>query len=212
MRSVIVLRIESLREVFREGCKRGDIIKRKRNSERNDSMSDTSKVLIRNARDQDLFAVAEIDAETASPYGTAERPETFQHRLRAFPNGFIILVAENEIAAYGCSEKWLTEREPRRDENCMMTHQIDGRIFCITAMAVKKKFEGRGYGSLVLEKLIEIAHNEGCRKVVLETSQSQDLYLQRGFKAVRNRTEHGTSMDVMSLDIESYGMNASAPA
>src|SRR5512143_4121206 len=124
-------------------------------------MPDNTRILVRNARDQDISAVAEIDAEVFSPYGTAEKPETFQRRLTAFPNGFIILVAENEIAAYGCSEKWLTEREPRLDENCMLTHQIDGRIFCITAMAVRKKFQGRGYSSLVLDKLLEIAHKEG---------------------------------------------------
>jgi N-acetylglutamate synthase-like GNAT family acetyltransferase len=171
-------------------------------------MFDHGKVLVRNAREQDLSAVAEIDAEAFSPYGTAEKLETFEHRLTAFPNGFIILVAENEIAGYGCSEKWMTEREPRLDENCMLTHQLDGRIFCITAMAVRKKFQGRGYSSLVLDKLLEIAHNEGCRKVIVETSHAQDLYLKRGFQAVQNRTERGTSMDVMSLDIESYGSKA----
>ena len=171
-------------------------------------MSDHTKILVRNAREQDLATVAEIDAEAFSAYGTAEKPETFQHRLIAFPNGFIILVAENEIAAYGCSEKWLTEREPGLDEDPLVTHQPDGRIFCITAMAVRKKFQGRGYSSLVLDKLLEIAHNEGCRKVIVETSHAQDLYIKRGFKAFRNRTERGTSMDVMSLDIESYGMNA----
>ncbi len=171
-------------------------------------MSDNTKVIVRNAREQDLSAVAEIDAEAFSPYGTAEKPETFQQRLTAFPNGFIILVAENEIAAYGCSEKWLTEREPGLDENPMVTHQIDGRIFCISAMAVKKKFQGRGYSLLVLDKLLEIAHNEGCRKVVLETTHAQDLYQKRGFKTVGNHTVRGVSLDIMSLDIESYGMNA----
>ncbi len=171
-------------------------------------MSDNTKVLIRNARDQDLAAVAEIDAEAFSPYGTAEKLETFQNRLTAFPNGFIILIAENEIAAYGCSEKWLTEREPGLDEDPLVTHQPDGRIFCITAMAVRKKFQGRGFSLLILDKLIEIAHNEGCRKVVLETTHAQDLYLKRGFKTFGNRTERGISLDMMSLDIESYGMNA----
>ena len=171
-------------------------------------MSDNTKVLVRNARDQDLSAVAEINAEAFSPYGITEKPETFQSRLTAFPNGFIILVADNEIAAFGCSEKWLTEREPRLDENPFVSHQPDGRIFCITAMAVKTKFKGRGYSLLVLDKLLEIAHNEGCRKVVLETTHAQDLYLKRGFKTVRNRMERGISLDVMSLDIESYGMDA----
>lgn len=164
-------------------------------------MSDNTKILVRNAREQDISAVAEIDTEAFSPYGTAEKPETFQLRLTAFPNGFIILVADNEIAAYGCSEKWLTEREPSLDENPLATHQPDGRIFCITAMAVKMKYRGRGYSLLVLDKLIEIAHLEGCKKIVLETTHAQDLYLKRGFKSVRNRTERGIPLDIMSLDI-----------
>jgi ribosomal protein S18 acetylase RimI-like enzyme len=171
-------------------------------------MSDNNKIIVRNARDQDIPAVAEIAAEAFAPYGTAERLETFQLRLTAFPNGFIILVAENEVAAYGCSEKWLTEREPSLDENPLITHQPDGRIFCITGMAVRTKFRGRGYGLLVLDKLIETAHNEGCKKIVVETTHAQDLYLKRGFKTVRTRTERGISLDVMSLDIQSYGMNA----
>lgn len=171
-------------------------------------MSDNTKVLVRNAREQDIPAVAEIDAEAFAPYGTAEKPETFQLRLTAFPNGFIILVADNEIAAYGCSEKWLTEREPALDENPLATHQPEGRIFCITAMAVKTKYRERGYSLRVLDKLIEIAHSEGCRKIILETTHAQDLFLKRGFKTVQNRTERGISLDVMSLDIESYGGNA----
>ena len=171
-------------------------------------MSDNTKILVRNARDQDIPAVVEIDAEAFSPYGTAEKQETFQLRLTAFANGFIILVADNEIAGYGCSEKWLTEREPGLDENPMTTHQPDGRIFCITAMAVKMKYRDRGYGLLILDKLMEIAHKEGCRKIVLETTHAQDLYLKRGFKTVQSRTERGVSLDVMSLEIESYGSKA----
>ena len=171
-------------------------------------MSDNTKILVRNAREQDIPAVTEIDAEAFSSYGTAEKPETFQLRLTAFPNGFVILIADNEIAAFGCSEKWLTEREPSLDENPLVTHQPDGRIFCITAMAVKKKYQGRGYSLLILDKLMEIAHNEGCRKIVLETTHAQDSYLKRGFKTIRNRIERGIPLDVMSLDIESYGGNA----
>ena len=171
-------------------------------------MSDKTKVLVRNAREQDMLSVAEIDAEAFSGDGTAEKPETFQLRLTAFPDGFLILIADNEIAAFGCSEKWLTEREPALDQNAMVTHQPDGRILCITAMAVKMNKRGRGFGLLMLDKLMEIAHNEGCKKIVVETSQAQGLYLKRGFKTVQNRTERGVSLDVMSLDIESYGSKA----
>jgi N-acetylglutamate synthase-like GNAT family acetyltransferase len=170
-------------------------------------MSDNTKILVRNARDQDISAVAEIDSEAFSPYGTAEKLETFQLRLTAFPHGFIILVADNEIAAYGCSEKWLTERQPGLDENPLATHQPEGRILCITGMAVKKKYQGRGYGLLILDNLIEIAHRERCQKIVLKTAHAQGLFLKRGFKTVQQRTERGISLDVMSLDVESHGKN-----
>jgi len=171
-------------------------------------MSDNTKILVRNARDQDIPAVIEINTEAFSPYGIAERPETFQLRLTAFADGFIILVADNEIAAFGCSEKWLTERAPALDENPLVTHQPDGRILCITAMAVKMKYRGRGYGLLILDKFLEIAHREGCKKIILETTHAQGLFLKRGFKTVQKRTERGISLDVMSLDIESYGSKA----
>lgn len=170
-------------------------------------MSDNSRILVRNAREQDLPAVVQIDSQVFSPYGTSEKPDTYQQRLTAFPNGFIVLIAENEIAGYGCSEKWLTEREPALDENPLKSHQPDGRIFCITALAVKNKYRGRGYRLLILEKLIETAHLEGCKKVVLETTHAQDLYLQRGFQTVKKRMERGIAFDVMSLDLKPIRMN-----
>ena len=166
-------------------------------------MTDITKILVRNARDQDILAVVEIDAEASSPYRTAETPETFQRRLDVFPNGFFVLVADHEIAAYGCSEKWQTEREPGVDENPPINHQPDGRIFSITALGVKMKYQGRGYRLLVLDKLIEMAHLEGCKRIVVETTHAQDSYQKRGFRTVRSRTEGGTSLDVMSLDLKS---------
>jgi N-acetylglutamate synthase-like GNAT family acetyltransferase len=171
-------------------------------------MSDQNKILVRNARDQDIPAVAQIDAEAFAPYGTAENPETFQLRLTAFPNGFIILVADNEIAGYGCSEKWLTEHTPGLDENPLVTHQPDGRIFCITAMAVKMKYRKRGYGLLILDKLIEIAHLEGCKKIIVETTHAQGLFLKRGFETVQQRTKRGISLDVMSLNLKPVSLNS----
>ena len=164
-------------------------------------MSDHTKILVRNAREQDIPAVLEIETEAAPPSLTESTPERLQQRLAVFPNGFIILVADNEIAGYGCSEKWLDQHEPQPEQTPLAAHQPDGRIFFITALAVKKKYRGRGYRLILLDKLAEIAHLEGCRKVLLETAQDQDLYLERGFKAVQKRIEGGRSLDVMSLDL-----------
>jgi N-acetylglutamate synthase-like GNAT family acetyltransferase len=89
-----------------------------------------------------------------------------------------------------------------------VTHQPDVRILCITSMAVKTKYQGRGYDLRILDKLLEIAHQEGCRKIVSATTHAQDLFLERGFQTVQARSERGISLDVMSLDIESYGSKA----
>jgi N-acetylglutamate synthase-like GNAT family acetyltransferase len=163
-------------------------------------MPENTKILMRNAREQDIPTVVEIDTEAFSGYGTAETPETFQFRMTAFPDGFIILVADNEIAAYASSEKWLTEREPGLDENPMGNHHPDGRILCITAMAVKAKYRGRGYGLRILDKLVEVAHHNRCQKVLVETSRAQGFFQKRGFQTVQSRRERGVSLDVMSLD------------
>jgi ribosomal protein S18 acetylase RimI-like enzyme len=168
-------------------------------------LATATKVLVRNVRDQDIDAVAEIDAEAFTSYGTTEKPETFQLRLKAFPDGFIILIAENEIAAFGCSEKWLTEREPGLDENPAVTHQPDGKILCITAMAVKTNFRGKGYGLLILDKLIEIAHRESCSQIIVETTHAQGLFKKRGFKMIQKRTEREISLDVMYLTVKLHG-------
>jgi hypothetical protein len=39
----------------------------------------------------------------------------------------------------------------------------------------------------------------------VETSHAQGLCLKRGFQTLQTRTERGVSLDIMSLDIESYG-------
>ena len=170
-------------------------------------MLDTTKVLVRNARDQDIPAVAEIDAEAFAATGTMETPETFQLRLRTFPDGFLILIAENEIAAYGCSEKWLTEREPSLNENPATAHHIDGKILYVTAMAVKSNFRGRGYGLLMLDKLIEMARRESCGQIIVETTHAQGLFKKRGFETLRKHTQREVSSDVMSLTVKLFDKN-----
>ena len=162
---------------------------------------------IRQVQQDDLPSVADLDYEAFSPYGTAENPETFIARFKAFPSGFLVLEENNEIVAYGCSEKWLTEREPGLDENPLDTHKPDGKIFCITGMAVRIRHRRKGYGLAVLDSLIRIAKSENCIKIVLETTHAQDLYLKRGFITTQSRNEREVALDIMSLNLEPDGKN-----
>lgn len=157
---------------------------------------------IRQAQENELSEVAELDYEAFSPYGTAESLETFSLRFKAFPTGFVVLTEAGKIAAYGCSEKWSTEREPGLDENPLDTHKPEGNIFCITGMAVRIKQRGKGYGLAILDHLMEIARHERCAKIVLETTHAQGLYLKRDFKVIQSRNERGVALDIMALDLK----------
>lgn len=88
---------------------------------------------IRQTQEADLSNVADLDYEAFSPYGTSEAPETFALRLKAFPSGFVVLTEGNEIAAYGCSEKWLSEREPGLDETRLTLTSPKGKFFALWA-------------------------------------------------------------------------------
>lgn len=157
--------------------------------------------MIRKVQAFDLNAIADLDYEAFSPYGTAEKLETFESRLQAFPNGFVVIDLSSEIAGYGCSEKWLAEREPDLDENPLETHHPNGKIFCITGMAVRLKHRGKGYGLDILDHLIELAQWEGCEKIILETTHAQGLYLKRGFQISRSRKDRGVILDIMELKL-----------
>jgi len=157
--------------------------------------------LIRLAKLADLAEVADLDAEAFSPYGTQEDFHTFAARLQAFPEGFVVSEQDGQIYAYGCAEKWREDREPGLDENPLETHDPNGRIFCITGMAVRTVQRGKGYGLAMLDRLIEIARQAGCEKIVLETTHAQGLYAKRGFTVVSSREQRGVRLDVMALDL-----------
>lgn len=162
-------------------------------------------MVIRQVQLSELNQVAELDYEAFSPYGTAEKLETFESRFQAFPDGFIVLDLAGEIVAYGCSEKWLTAREPGLDENPLDAHHAGGTIFCITGMAVRMKYRGKGYGLDILDHLMKIAQDEGCQKIILETTHAQGLYFKRGFHIIHSREDRGVCLDIMELSLEQNG-------
>lgn len=158
--------------------------------------------IIRQATEADLPAICAVDEEAFAPYGTAEEPSVFAARLAVFPAGFIVLEAPvgdaPTILGYGCSEKWESEREPALGEDPAQTHHPDGRIFCITGMAVRRAHWRLGYGTALLERLLAIAHEQGCEAVMLETTHAVGLYARHGFVVTGQRTQGDVTLTVMA--------------
>lgn len=90
--------------------------------------------------ESDLRQIVEIDHEAFSSYGTVQEQQIFAKRLKAFAEGFIVVEFDDQVIRYGASERWLEEREPAINEDSLLTHHWQGRIFCITGMAARKTF------------------------------------------------------------------------
>jgi N-acetylglutamate synthase-like GNAT family acetyltransferase len=83
-------------------------------------------------------------------------------------------------------------------EDPAQTHVPNGRIFCITGMAVRRAHWRRGYGTALLERLLAIAQEQGCEQVVLETTHAVGLYARHGFVVTGQRTQRDVTLTVMA--------------
>jgi len=106
-----------------------------------------------------------------------------------------------EILGYLTTEKWATQREPVLDENPYETHDPDGQVLNITTLAIDPAQQNRGLGLLLLDQAIEIARQEGCHQIVLETAHAQRFYLRHGFTVLSERTQRDIPLTVMALQV-----------
>jgi len=162
---------------------------------------DERAYVIRQATTADLPAVADLELEAFSDYGTAESPEVFRSRLEIFPGGFFVCVVDGAVVGYGSSEKWLQERQPVLNEDASAAHNPQGKIFCITGLAVRLSHRGLGFGLAILDALIDLARRDQCTRVVLETTNGQRVYLKRGFRISHECEQDGIKFSVMKLDL-----------
>jgi len=165
-------------------------------------MKSDFSIEVRLARQEDVKEACAIDYEAFSPYGTAELPSVIEARWKVFPQGFVIAEIDGRLIGYGTSEKWLSQREPTMDEDPFTTHCPEGYFFCVTAMAVRNDWRNRGVGASILAFLIEIAKNERCQVVILETTHAQNFYLKRGFKIIGERKQMNRTLSILSLNLE----------
>ncbi len=150
----------------------------------------------------DLPAIADLDHEAFSSYGTAEASEVFVQRLTVFPEGFVVAEHMGAVVAYGCSEKWGSLREPAMNEDPASSHDPAGTVFCITGVAVRQSHRGRGLGMAVAERLLEIAQAQGCHQAILETTHAQGLWRRLGFLPTTQREQGGAILTVMQREID----------
>jgi len=90
---------------------------------------------------------------------------------------FLIATIDNEIVGMGALRR------------------VNEETAEVKRMRVSTKYQGKGIGSLILDRLIEKARQYGYRKLVLDTTAkqiaAQKLYQKRGFEEVTRKTIAG---------------------
>ena len=156
---------------------------------------------IRPMQPVDLPTIIALDREIFGGYGADESPEVIGARLAVFPAGCVVLEATEQesvsIAGYLTTEKWSSSREPALDEDPYSSHQPDGKVLCITTLAVAPTFQRRGIGPQLLEQALLVAAQEKCSQIILETAHAQGWYERLGFATVGKRIERGIPLFIM---------------
>jgi len=157
--------------------------------------------LIRCATAKDLAQVFEIEHEAFSPYGTAEQAAIVAARQTVFPDGFLVVEQDSQIVGYGSSEKWLHDRDPMMEEPPQESHDSEGTILCITAIAVRVGYRGQGFAAAILDELINVANRHHCWKIKLETTHAANFYMHRGFELTKHKEYGGVTFAVLEMEL-----------
>jgi GNAT superfamily N-acetyltransferase len=87
------------------------------------------------------------------------------------------------------------------NENPKTTHFPFGQFFCVTAMAIRREWRNLGIGTAIISRLKEIAIQENCVKIILETSHAQQFYLEQSFYVIGTREQMGTKLIILGYDL-----------
>ncbi len=159
-------------------------------------------IILRPATLADLAHIVAMDRDLFGEHGTEEDPAIIRARLEVFPVGCVVLEERANgqpprFVGYLTTEKWAEAREPTLDEDPRLTHVPDGRVLNITTLAVGRPDQRGGLGARLLAYAEDLARQEGCGEIILETEQAERFYLRYGFETLGERRQRGAHLIIM---------------
>jgi GNAT superfamily N-acetyltransferase len=162
----------------------------------------------RPAHASDLPAIGTIAARIHPDL--PESPEVFAEKMRLYPDGCLVLAAENEIAGYGLAHPWMQRQIPPLD-GFLETLPDDADCLYVHDVAVLPGFRGGGARAYVA--IIEgLARSSGIATLALvSVYATRSLWEHLGFHAVTADAElraklvsYGDSATYMLRDLATH--------
>ncbi|MGE4571924.1 MAG: GNAT family N-acetyltransferase [Candidatus Izemoplasmatales bacterium] len=153
-----------------------------------------NNILIRNAKIHDIKAIMRIE-DICFDIDTREEPKVYLERIKTFCDGFLIAEVNQEMIGFISSEIWKSIDEINLDlfkvgHSISRYLDLNGSILYISSFAVNPKFQGNGFGQLLLKKLLDrilVEYrnvNESYLLVGNHWKNAFNIYLKNGYKQV----------------------------
>ncbi|MCR5795765.1 MAG: GNAT family N-acetyltransferase [Solobacterium sp.] len=149
-------------------------------------------MIIRTARDTDLFELAAIEAECFPP-GKAASLETIEKRLKFYPRHFLLLIEDGKIVSF--INGFVTDQEDLTDEmySSPRMHRESGRWQMVFGVDTLPAYRRKGYASILMRQFISEARRQGRTGLVLTCLEEKIHFYERfGFEDEGiSSSEHG---------------------
>ncbi|MFT4120130.1 GNAT family N-acetyltransferase [Bradyrhizobium sp.] len=157
-----------------------------------------SKSHWRRAHTSDLHAIGAIAARLHPDL--PERPEVFAEKMRLYPDGCRVLIADGEIAGYGLSHPWKQHRIPPLDG---FLERLPGDADCLYVHDVAILPDARGgVGRAYVATIEQLARAAGIATLALvSVYATRPLWERLGFRPVPADAE-------LLAKLNSYGAGA----
>ena len=114
---------------------------------------------IRKAELADIDVICKLEKSCFDPK-VIEPNELYIERIKLFADGFLIMEENKEVIGVICSELWKENAEDDEKKfapghSIIKTHNIKGSALYISSFAIFPKYQGKGYGKLLFNTLIE---------------------------------------------------------
>ena len=150
---------------------------------------------LRLATANDLSAVMAIE-HTAFPYGVHESLEVYAERLQVFPQGFQVLLQDQAVAGFICTERWadkqsLTAPDFTVGHSISQQHQPYGPELYISSMGIHPSYHGLGLGKKLFAGFLHYAQANfpELKSILLIVSEkwtpARKIYIQNGFTEIQ---------------------------
>jgi GNAT superfamily N-acetyltransferase len=139
------------------------------------------RVQIRQLTEDDILSVLAVQREAYLPQ-LIEAAETFLNKLRLFPQGAIGYFVDGRLCAYIFSHPWI------KDQVVPINHPISclppkPDCLYIHDLAVSPKYQAKGFGRRLLERVFKLGDSLGIRWYSLIAVQSSEqFWLKFGFQ------------------------------